>query len=53
MLRFVKDFLNGYDVKGGNELKEIQVKDLPKESKVKVKVKCDICGTEKELSLRI
>ena len=41
----------GYDVKGGNEIKEISVKDLPINSGVKIKVKCDICGNEKEISL--
>lgn len=48
-IKFYKE--KGYIVKGGNEIKEIYVKDLPNNSKAKIKVKCDICGNEKYLSL--
>jgi len=41
----------GYNVKGGNELKEIRVEDLQNNSGVKIKVKCDYCDNEKEISL--
>jgi len=33
-------------------LNTIKVKDLPKSSQVKVKVKCDTCGIEKELKIQ-
>lgn len=41
----------GYDVKGGNEVKEIKVSDLPNNSGQKIKVKCDFCDNEKEITL--
>ena len=41
----------GYNVKGGNEIITVNVNDLPSNSGVKVKVKCDICGKEKEITL--
>ena len=34
-----------------NEIIKVLVKDLPKNSSHKVKVKCDICNNEKEISL--
>jgi len=40
----------GYDVKGGNENVFIKVSDLSKGSGSKIKVKCDICEKEKEIS---
>ena len=50
-IKYYKDL--GYDVKGGNEIKEIKVSDLPNNSGVKIKVKCDYCEIEKECSLNI
>lgn len=41
----------GYNVKGGNELISIKVSDLPIGSGSKIKVKCDICEKESEISL--
>jgi len=41
----------GYDVKGGNEIISIKIDDLPSNSGAKIKVKCDICEKEKEISL--
>jgi hypothetical protein len=41
----------GYDVKGGNEVVSIDVFDLPNNSGVKIKAKCDICEKEKDISL--
>jgi len=41
----------GYDIKGGNEIKEIKISDLPKNSGQKIKVKCDFCNNEKYISL--
>lgn len=41
----------GYDIKGGNEIFSIKVSDLPLGSGSKIKVKCDICEKEKEISL--
>ncbi len=41
----------GYDIKGGNEIKEIKVSDLPNNSGQKIKVKCDFCNNEKEITL--
>lgn len=48
-IKYYKD--KGYDVKGCNEIKAILVTDLPNNSGVKIKVKCDVCDTEKEISL--
>jgi hypothetical protein len=48
-IRYYKN--KGYDVKGGNEELNIKVLDLPSNSGVKIKVRCDICGNEKEISL--
>jgi hypothetical protein len=42
----------GYDVKGGNEIKEIKVSDLSDNSAIKIIVECDICGKRKETRLR-
>ena len=39
----------GYDVNVGSEIL-VKVEDLTKSSTYKVKVKCDVCGSEKELS---
>jgi len=41
----------GYDIKGGNEIVSIKVIDLPNGSGYKVKVKCDICNNETEITL--
>jgi len=41
----------GYNIKGGNEIKEIKVSDLPNNSGQKIKVKCDICNNEKYITL--
>ena len=41
--------LLGYDVKT-NDIVIIPIKDLQKGSNLKIMVKCDICGFEKELS---
>jgi len=41
----------GYSIKGGNEIKEIKVSDLPNNSGQKIKVKCDFCKKEKEITL--
>jgi len=41
----------GYDIIGGNEIKEIKVSDLPPNSGQKIRVECDFCGTQKLLSL--
>jgi hypothetical protein len=41
----------GYNIKGGNETISIKIEDLPPNSGAKIKVKCDICGKEKEISL--
>jgi hypothetical protein len=41
----------GYSVKGGNELVTVKVSDLPLHSGQKIKVVCDICGQEKEITL--
>ena len=40
----------GYVIKGNNEIISIKIEDLPKGSGSKVKVKCDICEKEKEIS---
>lgn len=39
----------GYDVKLGNKI-EVDIQDLTPSSSYKIRVKCDICGCEKELS---
>jgi len=41
----------GYNIKYGDII-NIDVKELSKDSHCKVKVKCDICGKEKEISYR-
>lgn len=41
----------GYDVKGGNEIKEIKIEDLPSNSGQKIEVRCDYCEIVKEISL--
>jgi len=41
----------GYDIKGSNEIKEITVEDLPKNSGQKIDVKCDFCEKEKFITL--
>lgn len=46
--KYYKDL--GYDVSLPNL--EILTKDLPKHSKKKINVKCDTCGSEKELSFQ-
>jgi hypothetical protein len=48
-IKYYKDL--GYNVKGGNEIMSVNVLDLPNNSGVKIKVKCDICEKEKEISL--
>ena len=48
-IKYYKD--KGYDVNGSNEIKEISVSDLPNNSGAKIKVICDVCETEKEISL--
>jgi len=48
-IKYFKD--KGYDVKGGNEIFNINVSDLPIGSGVKIKVKCDICGNESEVTI--
>jgi hypothetical protein len=40
----------GYEKKDG--FYNVKIEDLPKNSHKKIKVKCDICGNEKELSYR-
>jgi len=40
----------GYNIKGGNELKEIKIEHLPLNSRAKISVKCDFCSKEKILS---
>ena len=45
----VKHYLNkGYKIKGG-QIAEIKIIDLPTNSGIIVKAKCDICGKEKDL----
>lgn len=46
-LKYLKSL--GYNVNVGDNI-EIDVNHLKKNSKVKIRVKCDICGKEKELS---
>jgi len=41
----------GYAVKGGNEILSIKVSDMPIGSGAKIKVKCDICGNESEVTI--
>jgi hypothetical protein len=41
----------GYDVKGGNEIIQIKIEDLPNNSGQKILVKCDICGCLKTISM--
>ena len=38
----------GYDIKGGDQI-DINIADLPEQSHVIVKVKCDVCDDEKEI----
>lgn len=48
----IKYWINkGYETIGSNEVLEVCVSDLPKNSGYKIKVKCDICGKEKSISL--
>jgi hypothetical protein len=48
----IKYWINkGYEIIGHNEVLEVLVSDLPKNSGQKIKVKCDICGKEKSISL--
>ena len=41
----------GYDM--SNEYVDIKVNDLPKNSHIIVKVKCDVCGKEKDIRYEI
>lgn len=41
----------GYNFAGGNKIEEVKISDLPSNSGQKIKVKCDFCGKEKEISL--
>jgi hypothetical protein len=41
----------GYETKGNNELISVFVNDLPKNSGQKIKVSCDFCNKQKEISL--
>lgn len=47
----IKYWLNkGYNVKGNDKKIKVNVSDLPNNSGQKIKVKCDICGTIKEIT---
>ena len=41
----------GYKIKGGNEIKEIKISDLPQNSGQKISVRCDFCNNEKVITL--
>lgn len=48
-IKYFKD--KGYDVNGVNEILSIKVSDMPIGSGYKIKVKCDICDRESEITI--
>ena len=41
----------GYDIEGKESI-DVRIEDIGKSSKVKVRVKCDVCGFEKDLNYK-